>query len=112
MYLPLPLIKDPVDKGRADHGRYQLSDEWADTQMPVDGTTGCLRAFAQLKPQYSKLKLILSIGGGGKGSENFAAVARSKSCTETFAQSARRLVDEFGLDGIDGAYFPLDHMLC
>ncbi|CBF89775.1 glycoside hydrolase family 18 protein [Aspergillus nidulans FGSC A4] len=84
-----------------EDGTVYLSDEWADTQMPVDGTTGCLRAFAQLKPQYSKLKLILSIGGGGKGSENFAAVARSKSCTETFAQSAKRLVDEFGLDGID-----------
>ncbi|KAL2849119.1 glycoside hydrolase superfamily [Aspergillus pseudoustus] len=84
-----------------EDGTVYLSDEWADTQMPVDGTTGCLRAFAQLKPQYSKMKLILSIGGGGKGSENFAAVARSQSRTETFAQSARQLVDEFGLDGID-----------
>jgi chitinase len=78
--------------------------------MPVDGTTGCLRAFAQLKPQYSQMKLILSIGGGGKGSENFAAVARSQSRTETFAQSARQLVDEFGLDGIDGASLSLQHM--
>lgn len=70
--------------------------------MPVDGTNGCLRAFAQLKPQYSKMKLILSVGGGGKGSENFAQVARSQSRTETFARSARALVDQFGLDGIDG----------
>ncbi|KKK18771.1 hypothetical protein ARAM_004308 [Aspergillus rambellii] len=69
--------------------------------MPVDGTTGCLRAFSQLKPQYSKMKLVLSIGGGGKGSENFAAVARSQSRTETFAQTARKLVDEYRLDGID-----------
>ncbi|KAL2859941.1 glycoside hydrolase family 18 protein [Aspergillus lucknowensis] len=84
-----------------EDGTVYLSDEWADTQMPVDGTNGCLRAFAQLKPQYSTMKLILSIGGGGKGSENFAAVARSQSRTETFAQSARQLVDEFGLDGID-----------
>ncbi|KAL4884362.1 glycoside hydrolase superfamily [Aspergillus karnatakaensis] len=84
-----------------EDGTVYLSDEWADTQMPVDGTNGCLRAFAQLKPQYSKMKLILSVGGGGKGSENFAAVARSQSRTETFAQSARKLVDEFGLDGID-----------
>ncbi|OJI96321.1 hypothetical protein ASPVEDRAFT_157741 [Aspergillus versicolor CBS 583.65] len=84
-----------------EDGTVYLSDEWADTQMPVDGTNGCLRAFAQLKQQYSKMKLVLSIGGGGKGSENFAAVARSKSRTETFAQSARQLVDQFGLDGID-----------
>lgn len=69
--------------------------------MPVDGTQGCLRAFAQLKQQYSKMKLVLSIGGGGKGSENFAAVARSPPRVETFVRTARALVDEFGLDGID-----------
>lgn len=69
--------------------------------MPVDGTQGCLRAFAQLKQQYSKMKLVLSVGGGGKGSENFAAVARSPPRVETFVRTARALVDEFGLDGID-----------
>jgi chitinase len=79
--------------------------------MPVDGTNGCLPAFAQLKQQYSKMKLVLSIGGGGKGSENFAAVARSKSRTETFAQSARQLVDQFGLDGIDGTLCSDGHVL-
>ncbi|PWY86849.1 glycoside hydrolase [Aspergillus heteromorphus CBS 117.55] len=84
-----------------EDGTVYLSDEWADTQMPVDGTNGCLRAFAQLKPQYSKMKLILSVGGGGKGSENFAVVAHSQSRIETFARSARALVDQFGLDGID-----------
>ncbi|KAJ5156939.1 Endochitinase B [Penicillium canariense] len=76
-------------------------DEWADTQMPVDGTEGCLRAFVQLKQQYSKMKIILSVGGGGKGSENFAAVAHSRSRVETFLRSARAVVDQFGLDGID-----------
>lgn len=70
--------------------------------MPVDGTEGCLRAFVQLKQQYSKMKVILSVGGGGKGSENFPAVAHSRALVETFIRSARALVDEFGLDGIDG----------
>lgn len=79
----------------------QLSDEWADAQMPVDGTEGCLRAFTQLKQQYSEMKVILSIGGGGKGSENFAKVARNPPAVEIFARSARALVDQFGLDGID-----------
>ncbi|OKL59468.1 hypothetical protein UA08_05106 [Talaromyces atroroseus] len=78
-----------------------LSDEWADSQMPVDGTEGCLRAFTQLKQQYPQLKVILSIGGGGKGSENFASVARNPSAVAMFASSARALVDQFGLDGID-----------
>lgn len=69
--------------------------------MPIDGTEGCLRAFTQLKQQYPQLKVILSIGGGGKGSENFASVARNPSALARFAQSARELVDQFGLDGID-----------
>jgi chitinase len=69
--------------------------------MPVDGTEGCLRAFAQLKQQYPQLKVILSVGGGGKGSENFASVARNPAAVAVFASSARALVDQFGLDGID-----------
>jgi chitinase len=69
--------------------------------MPVDGTEGCLRSFTQLKKQYTDLKVILSVGGGGKGSENFAQVARSPKATEKFATSARQLVDQFQLDGID-----------
>lgn len=70
--------------------------------MPVDGTEGCLRAFIQLKQQYPQLKVILSIGGSGKGSENFAKVATSPAAVANFAYSARALVDQFGLDGIDG----------
>lgn len=69
--------------------------------MPVDGAEGCLRAFVQLKQQYSKMRVILSVGGGGKGSENFAAVANSRSKVDTFVRTARGLVDQFGIDGID-----------
>lgn len=74
--------------------------------MPVDGTNGCIRAFTQLKPQYSKMKVILSVGGGGKGSENFALVSQSRSRLDNFVRSARALVDQFGLDGIDGTCNP------
>lgn len=81
-----------------------MSDEWADTQMPVDGTEGCLRAFVQLKQQYSKMRVILSVGGGGKGSENFAAVAHSRSRLDMFVRTARALIDQYGLDGIDGEF--------
>lgn len=72
--------------------------------MPVDGTQGCIRAFTQLRKQYSKMKVILSIGGGGKGSENFAVVARYPSRAETFVRTARELVDRFFLDGVDSMY--------
>lgn len=77
--------------------------------MPVDGTTGCLRAFVQLKQQHSKLRVILSVGGGGKGSDNFPLVAGSRSRTDTFVRTARELVDRFGLDGIDSPSFPSIH---
>lgn len=72
--------------------------------MPVDGTHGCLRAFAQLKQQYSEMKVILSVGGGGKGSENFPSVARNRPAVENFVRTAKELVDQFGLDGIDSIY--------
>ena len=76
--------------------------------MPVDGTNGCIRAFTQLKQQYSKMKVILSVGGGGKGSENFALVAQSNSRMDRFVRTARELVDQFGLDGLDGSF---NHMI-
>ncbi|KAF2459697.1 putative class V chitinase [Lineolata rhizophorae] len=82
-------------------GTVYLSDEWADTQMPVDNTTGCLRSFAELKRKHSVLKLILSVGGGGKGSDNFAAVAQRPEAREQFAKTARDLCLTYGLDGID-----------
>ena len=76
--------------------------------MPVDGTNGCIRAFTQLKQKYSKMKVILSVGGGGKGSENFALVAQSNSRMDRFVRTARELVDQFGLDGLDGNF---NHMI-
>ena len=76
--------------------------------MPVDGANGCIRAFTQLKQQYSKMKVILSVGGGGKGSENFALVAQSNSRMDRFVRTARELVDQFGLDGLDGNF---NHMI-
>ncbi|KAI9813122.1 MAG: hypothetical protein M1827_004342 [Pycnora praestabilis] len=82
------------------NGTVYLSDEWADSQMEVDGTRGCLRSFAQLKRQHQHLKLILSIGGGGH-SDNFAAIASNPVARDNLAQSARGLVDIYGLDGID-----------
>jgi chitinase len=88
---------------------FQLSDEWADAQIKVPGdgspevpeTTGCLSSFALLKNKYSKLRIVLSVGGGGKGSEPFAAVARNPASRETFARTAFGLVQQFGIDGID-----------
>jgi chitinase len=85
----------------------QLSDEWADAQIEVAGagdvpaTQGCLNSFALLKRKYTRLRVVLSVGGGGKGSEPFAGVARDPSKRQRFAQTALGLVQQFGIDGID-----------
>lgn len=91
----------------------QLSDEWADAQIDVPGagdvpaTKGCLNSFALLKRKYTRLRVVLSVGGGGKGSEPFAAVARNPSSRARFAQTALGLVQQFGIDGIDSKHILL-----
>ncbi|KAF1912563.1 chitinase 1 precursor [Ampelomyces quisqualis] len=90
-----------------DDGTVYLSDEWADAQIEVAGaddipaTQGCLNSFALLKRKYNRLRVVLSVGGGGKGSEPFAAVARDPAKRDRFAQTALGLVQQFGIDGID-----------
>jgi chitinase len=88
----------------------QLSDEWADTQIEVPGaddvpgTQGCLNSFALLKKKYTRMRVVLSVGGGGEGSKPFAGVARDPARREQFAQSSLALVQQFGIDGIDSEY--------
>ncbi|KAI9737139.1 MAG: hypothetical protein M1834_000732 [Cirrosporium novae-zelandiae] len=83
-------------------GTVYLSDEYADTQIPLaGGTRGCLRALFDLKLQYPHLKLILSIGGGGAGSQNFPSAASTKECRARFVESAKTFCNEYGFDGID-----------
>ncbi|KAL8697072.1 MAG: hypothetical protein Q9224_002483 [Gallowayella concinna] len=79
-----------------------LSDEHADTQIAVDGTYGGLNALRNLKLQNPGLKSLLSIGGGGKGSDPFAAIAASPDARERFAVSAKEMLDTYELDGLDG----------
>ncbi|PQE23067.1 glycosyl hydrolase family 18 protein [Rutstroemia sp. NJR-2017a WRK4] len=80
----------------------QLSDEYADTQIEVDGATGCLGSFMRLKQQHEHLRLIVSIGGGA-ASHNFAHVAASAATRDYFGKSVRGLVDASGFDGIDNS---------
>jgi chitinase len=79
----------------------QLDNTDIDCRLPVDGQQGCLRAFAQLKNQYSHLKLILSVGGANGNKVAFANAASSDSSRARFASSARFLVDQYSFDGID-----------
>lgn len=68
----------------------------------IDGCSGALRALVKLKGDINPdLKIILSVGGGS-GSRYFADVAADEYKTKRFCESAKEMVDRFGLDGIDG----------
>ncbi|KAF2675061.1 chitinase [Microthyrium microscopicum] len=86
-----------------DDGSICLSDSWADDEMEVDGVKGCLRSFAALKkiPSNTHVKVILSVGGGGAGSDKFPLMAQDPTTRTRFADSARAMVDKYELDGID-----------
>ena len=78
----------------------KLSDEWADLEVDVDGTQGCIAALRNLKQQHPQLKIILSIGGGSpEGSGHFARIASQTVTREIFARSARELCQLHGFDG-------------
>ena len=83
----------------------QLSDSWADTEIPVDGANGCISALLSLKADYTHLKVILSIGGGGEpGGTHFPQIASNDSSRQIFSQAVKNLVDAHGFDGVDSKF--------
>lgn len=58
-----------------------------------------LREVVALKEQNPDLKVMLALGGGC--SEGFTDLAACDSCRKAFAADLKRIVDTFGLDGID-----------
>lgn len=73
--------------------------------MVVDGHRGGIRATLALKEQNDSLKVILSIGGGEiEASRVFERVASNLERRQRCAQTARQIVDHYGLDGIDSGY--------
>jgi chitinase len=58
-----------------------------------------LRQLVELKKQKPSLIIILSIGGWGSG--RFSEMAADENYRRSFAKDCKRVVDEFGLDGID-----------
>ena len=58
-----------------------------------------LKMIVNLKQQNPKLKVLLSIGGWGSG--RFSEMAALKDHRERFANDCHRVIEEYGLDGID-----------
>lgn len=55
--------------------------------------------ISRLKRINPELKILLSIGGWGSG--RFSEMASDPSLRSAFAKDCRRIVDEYGIDGID-----------
>ncbi len=58
-----------------------------------------LHQIVALKDQKPSLKVLLSIGGWGSG--RFSEMTANDTNRASFSRDCRRVVDEFGLDGID-----------
>ena len=58
-----------------------------------------LRQMVELKQRNSRLKVLLSVGGWGSG--RFSEMVTDPALRHAFAKDCRRVVDEYGLDGID-----------
>ncbi len=58
-----------------------------------------LKSVVSLKKQAPHLKVLLSIGGWGSG--NFSEMAADDANRLAFANDCKRVIDEYGLDGID-----------
>ena len=61
--------------------------------------TEFLHGVWALKKQNPKLKIVLSIGGWTAG--NFSEMAADERCRLSFARDCKRVVDQYGFDGID-----------
>jgi chitinase len=97
---------------RANTGEVFLSDLWADQDIHYPGDSwsdsgtnlyGNFKAIYQLKKQHRHLKLLLSIGGWTY-SPSFHPVVVSPACRAEFVRSAVKLVEDYGLDGLDVDY--------
>lgn len=75
--------------------------------MIIDGQQGAIRALAQHRTNNKGMKVVLSIGGSSEQADIFSRIVLSRECLENFALSAKALLDEFDLNGIDSECLPV-----
>lgn len=80
------------------HINYAFGGVGDDGRVYVDGINR-FRQMVRLKEQNPALKILLSIGGWGRG--KFSPMAKDETSRKLFAQSCRTFCDQYGIDGID-----------
>ena len=88
----------PVDAHAMTHINYAFGGIDSNGRVYVDGPNR-FREIAALKDKNPALKVLLSIGGWGRG--NFTPIAADESKRKAFAQSCRDFCEQNGIDGID-----------
>ncbi|KAL1745233.1 glycoside hydrolase family 18 and carbohydrate-binding module family 5 protein [Schizophyllum fasciatum] len=94
----------------ADTGSVFLTDLWADEQIHFPGDSyndagnnlyGCLKQLYLMKLANRNLKVLLSVGGYTYSQNGHFAFVTNAAARTQFVNSAVRLVEDYGFDGID-----------